>query len=226
MYRFSIASNEPCHGISNLELSDGCFELPLCDMNGTQVEEIRNKLIRQLARVVLYAVDMPVRETERYIRFFRKAHLINAENVLLTDKAIAEASDEDIQSVIRMGEAFSIRVLFCLDRDFTMERYAGIRGDWTGLYYDPTEFVKQNINPYRDVIYKNKCKDDIFFLRVCDMVFDTQEPVLPEHGNAQIKECAATLLTRHYPGYFSFRPYGNLAQEDVIRAFCNSLSNL
>ena len=111
MYRFSIASNKPRYGISNLELADGCFGFPLCDMNGAQVEAIRNDLIHQLARVVLYSVEMPVTETERYIRFFRNVHLIQAENVLLTDSAIANATDSDIQSIIRMGEAFSIRMI-------------------------------------------------------------------------------------------------------------------
>ena len=226
MYRFSIASRNPSHGISNLELQDGCFGQPLAQMNGAQVEEVRNELISSLARVVLYAVDMPVTETQNYIRFFRNAHLINAENILLTGAAIEKATDADIQSIIRMGEAFSIRVLFRPEPAFSLERYTAIRGPWTGLYYDPLEFVKQTVNPYRDVIYKNKCKDDIYFLRVCDMVFDSLEPVLPEHGNAQIKECAATLLTRHYSGYFSFRPYGDLALEDVILAFCNALCNL
>ena len=226
MYRFSIASNKPRYGISNLELADGCFGFPLCDMNGAQVEAIRNDLIHQLARVVLYSVEMPVTETERYIRFFRNVHLIQAENVLLTDSAIVNATDSDIQSIIRMGEAFSIRILFRPGHAFSLERYAALRSEWTGLYYDPMEFVKLHINPYRDVIYKNKCKDDIIFLRVCDMVFDTLETVLPEHGNAQIKECAATLLTRHYRGYFSFSPYGTQCVQDVIHAFCNSLTHM
>ena len=226
MYRFSIACNEPSHGISNLELTDGCFGLPLHEMNGLQVEAVRNQLIGQLARVVLYTVDLPVAQTAKYIRFFRNAHLINAEHVLLTAGAISCASDEEILEIIRMGEAFSIRVLFRPDAEFPLSRYAAIRSEWTGLYYDPMEYVKQHINPYRDVIYKSKFKDDIRFLRVCDMIFNSLEPVLPEHGNAQIKECAATLLTRHYPGYFSFRPYGGPELKDVIPAFCNALSNL
>lgn len=224
MYRFSIAAQSPSHGISNLELTDGCFGLSLADMNGVQIEAVRCHLLQDLARVVLYTTDMPVSDVSSYVRFFRNAHLIQAENILLSSAALAQAPDSSIREILAMGASFSIRVLFRPDADFPLERYAALRNDWTGLFYDPVVYVRQHQNPYRDILYKCRFKDDIRFLRVCDMVFDTLEPVLPEHGNAQIKECAATLLTRHYPGYFSFGPYGGPAIADVIATFCKTLS--
>lgn len=229
MYHFSISADSitaQCYGIKNLELSDGCFGMALCDMNGTQIEDIRNLLIGQLARVSLYRVDMPVTEYDRYVRFFRNAHLIQTENILLTKSAISSANDEDIRKIIRIGEAFSIRILFKPDAQFGLSHYDALRCENTGLFYDPCEFVKQHINPYRDVLYTGKYKGDIVFLRVGDMVFDTLEEVLPERGNAQIKECASALLCRSYGGYFSFAKYGNLELSNVIQAFCISLSRL
>lgn len=233
MYRFSISlqnRSQDCCGIKNWELSDDYFGTPLHAMNGNQTEDIRNDLIHQLARVVLYRADLPVPDEKAYVRFFRNAHLINVENVLLSESAIAGASDEEIRNIIRIAASFSIRVLLKPEADHpaetSLERYAALRCSDTGLFYDPSEYVKQHRNPYRDILYKSSLKDDIVFLRVDDMVFDTLQPVLPEHGNAQIKECASTLLARSFRGYFSFANYGDYSVSEVIPAFCQTLSYL
>ena len=84
MYKFSIASSlkeEHC-GIANLELDDKLLGKPLADMNGCEVEEVRNQLIDSLCRAVLYTADIPAAEYDRWVRFFLNAHLIQAENVL------------------------------------------------------------------------------------------------------------------------------------------------
>ncbi len=234
MYRFSIAlanQNDERHGISNLELTDGCFGAPLWELSPEQLEEIRDRLIYELSRVVLYTVSLPVREQEKYVRLLRAAHLLNVENLHLTYAAVEGASQEEIQAVIRMAEAFSIRVLFCIEaahiEQFDFEAYRALRGENTGLIFDPSEFVRLHKCPFLSVLYKLKFKDDIVFLRVNDMLYDSLTPMLPEHGNSEIKECASNLLVRSFSGYFSFAKYGDeIDLSEVISAFCSALCNL
>jgi len=233
MYKFSIAlnrENSENYGIQNIELTDGCFGAPLWQMSGSQIEDVRCALIRSLRRVVLYTTDLHVSEYEKYVVFFRNAHMIQAENVLLTYEAIKGADNDAIREVIRIAEAFSIRVLFKLEaahiEEFGFERYGELRGDRTGLFYDPCEFVKQKIQPFRGVLYKNKYKDDVVFLRVGDMLFDSHEPMMPEKGHAQIKECASVLLIRSWKGYISFAEYGDFALPDIISAYCETLTRM
>lgn len=185
-------------------------------------------LIKSLTRIVLYTVDLPVTEYDAYVKTITKAHLLGVENIKLSHAAIADAADEEICRVIAVAEAFSIKILFELDAEhmeiFGFERYAKLRCEGTGLIFNPNEFIKLHQNPFNGVIYKSKYKDDMVFLRVCDMVFDTLEPKLPEHGNAQIKECASNLISRSFKGYFSFTPYGEgIEITEVIDAFINAL---
>lgn len=233
MYRFSIAvdwKNPECHGITNLELTDGCFGAPLWQMDGNAIEDVRCALIRSLRRVALYVTDLHVSEYEKYVAFFRNAHMIQAENVLMTYDAIKGADDAAIRKVLRVAEAFSVRVLFRIEaahvEEFGFERYGALRSEGTGLFYDPCEFVKQGIQPFRGVLYKNRYKDDVVFLRVGDMLFDSHEPTALEKGHAQIKECASVLLIRSWKGYFSFAEYGGFAPKETIPAFCTALTEM
>lgn len=234
MYHFSIAldeKNHECYGIRNLEVTDGYFGTPLSRMDGGQVEDIRDMLIRKLSRIVLYTVDMPVCEYDAYVRFFRNAHLIGVENVKLAYTAIRGAQDESVRKVLAIAEAFSIKVLFELEaahmESFGMEQYVALRSENTGLIFNPNEYVKLHINPYLGTLYKLKLKDDIVILRVCDMLYDSLIPTLPEKGNSEIKECASNLLTRSYQGYFSFSAYSDqFPVGDVIGAFTEALCNM
>ena len=233
MYRYSIALNNlqtDRFGIQNLELTDGCFGLPLCDMNGDQLEDVRNTLITQLSRIVLYRTDMSVAEYDRYVRFFRHAHLLQVENVLLTCKAVHGASNETIAQIIRIAAAFSIRILFCFEAayidEFNFDRYGQLRGEYTGIFYDPNEFTKQEQQPFRDILYKNKYNADIVFLRIEDMLYNTHTPMMLEKGNSQIKECASWLLARNYNGYFSLAAYGDFTVQNILPAFCRMMTEM
>ena len=231
MYHFSIAPESfrgETYGITNLELKDGCFGAPLCELSGAQIEDLRDELIDRLCRIALYETTMHVTEQERYVLFFRRAHLLAVENVFLPWEAIAGADDAAIRAIIAMGESFSIRVLFQFYaehlEEFGPDRYMALRSEATGLVYDPIEYVKQHIQPYRYVLYKCAWKDDIRFLRIRDAVYDSLTPVLPGTGNAEVRECASGLLLGSYTGYFSFGAYSDtLPMPEVIRAFGNAL---
>ena len=233
MYHFSIAldeKNSETYGITNWEVQDGYFGLPLSEMNGDQVEDVRDMLIRKLSRIVLYTVGMPVADFDSYVRFFRNAHLIGVENIKLAYAAIENAAEEEIRRVLAIAESFSIKVLFELEaasiESFDLERYAKLRSENTGLILNPIEYAKRRLATYSQ-IYKMKLKDDIAILRVCDMVFDSLEPVLPGKGNGEIKECASNLLVRSFGGYFSFGAYGDgVAIRDVIGIFTEMLCEM
>ena len=65
------------------------------------------------------------------------------------------------------------------------------------------------------------------FLRIQDYVANSLQPVLPMHGNCEIKDAASGLLARRYEGYFSFAQYGDdIALQDVIREFCQILCQM
>jgi len=229
MYKFSIYPQDSTYGITNLELDDQLIGMPLDAMNGAQADDLRNRLIDALARVVLYTADIPAAAYDRWVRFFKNAHLIHAENVLLAWPCIADASDEEIQRIIAIARSFSIKVLFKLEaahmEAFSLARYERLRSDATGLYYDPSEIVRLGRRPFHDVIYKCRVKDDIAFFRISEWTYPALEAQLPGQGQAQIKECSSNLLSRNYQGYFSFVPYGPDMQE-AIHSFQEMLKRM
>lgn len=231
MYHFSIeleTVNSCTWGITNWEIKDGFFGTPLADMTPDQVEDARDLLIRKLSRVVLYTTDLSVADCAAFVRFFRNAHIIGAENVKLTWLSVAGASDAQIRKIIAIGASFSIGVLFEPEaehmEELGLDRYAALRGDHTGLVYNPNEFLKAGIRPYTNVLSKTKFAPDIRFLRVRDMNGQTLAPAVLKKGNSEIKECASKLLTRTYRGYFSFGAYcDRIPVEQVIRDFTETL---
>lgn len=231
MYRFSIElknSGSCTYGISNWEVRDGFFGANLADMTPDQVEDARDLLIRKLSRVVLYTTDLPVAEYSAYVRFFRNAHIIGAENVKLSYAAVSGATDDQIQKIIAIGTSFSIGVLFELEAEhmeaFDFARYEALRAEKTGLVFNPNEFTKAGIRPYTNILSKTKLAPDIAFLRVCDMRQADLQPACLMKGNSEIKECASKLLTRTYRGYFSFGAYSEeIPVENVIREFSEIL---
>jgi hypothetical protein len=183
------------------------------------VEELRLSLIGGLSRVALYTASIPVREYGRWLRFFENAHLIHAENVLLSWPCIDGASDEEIRRIIAVARAWSIRVLFRLEAAhmdaFDLKRYEALRTEDTGLYYDPAEIVRLGKRPFHDVLYKCRVKDDVRFFVMHEILYETFEEKVPGHGHCQIKECSSNLLCRSYQGYFSFGNFGPAAAEAV-----------
>ncbi len=223
MYQFSFHADsltDSLRGIQDLELSAASLGMPLEAMNGAQLEDVRNALISSLRRCVLYTTDLPARDTAAYIRLFRNAFAIRCGHILLSDRALAGVDDEPLREIIRMAYSFSIPVLFRPGANFPLTRWDGLRAPGAGLFYDPNEYVKLHVDPFHAHIYPGKYRKDIVFLRICDMIFDTWEPVLPEHGNAELKECASFLLASGFRGWFSF---GTFRREETVAAFTQTL---
>lgn len=232
MYKFSIALEKPTdetYGIANLELCDGFFGKRLADLNGSETEDIRNDLIDKRQRIVLYKTDMPLTDTDAYIRFFRRAHLLNIENVSIDLHTIGGVENFPLlKEIIEIARGMGIRLLFehvadCPFMDFDV--YKEIRTEATGLIFSPIEYLAAERKPFLQVLYKCKVKDDILFLRINDGIMKTAEPVPIEEGNAEVKECASNLLVRSFKGYFSITNYcGDIP--DLLRRFTNTLKAL
>ncbi|MBQ8868805.1 MAG: hypothetical protein IJ027_03690 [Oscillospiraceae bacterium] len=234
MYNFSIEvgkNNADSLGIKNLEVLDGHFGTPLSKMTPAEVEDTRVALIKSLNKIVVYTAYESVKDYETYVQFFRNAHLIGVENVKLATKAIDGATNDEIQEIIKIGAAFSIKVLFELESEsfekYNFDWYKEIKGENTGLIFNANEFAKMGKGAFLGILYKSKYKDDIVVVRVCDMIFEGQKPAPIEKGNAEIKEVASCLLARSYKGYFSFTKYGeNISVPDAVDAFTNALCNM
>ena len=105
--------------------------------------------------------------------------------------------------------------------------YRAIRGDNTGLIFNPLHYVEEGRNPFLSVMYKSKCRDDIRVLRVNDGLYEGGVPVMIEEGNAEIKECASSLLARGFDGYFSFRSYlPDVPVSQIIKRFLQTLCEM
>ncbi len=207
MFKYSIALNtinDETYGIDNLELCDGVFGKPLYLLNGEETEEIRNLLISRRQRIVLYAVDMPLANRKDYVAFFRRAHLLNIENVKLTTP-FTESDKENLDAIIDMARGMGMRLLFMPTKEngMTFDSYRELKAEGTGLFLNPMEFVRQGKMPFRGNFYKSKIKDDVRFVRMVDGIMGTDTIVPLEEGNSEVKECLSVLLARSYDGYVS-----------------------
>lgn len=215
MFKYSIAIqniNDETYGIDNLELCDGIFGKPLYLQNGEETEEIRNLLITKRQRIVLYSTDMPLSSLSDFAAFFRRAHLLDIENIKLVTPFTA-ADAENLAAVIDMARGMGIRLLFepTKENGMTFDSYREIRTPDTGLFLNPMEFVRQGKMPFRGNFYKAKVKDDVRFVRMVDGIMGTDTVVPLEEGNSEVKECLSVLLARSYDGYVSIgREYADM----------------
>lgn len=224
MYNYSIELkdlNENNYGINNIELTDGVFGKELADMTGNEVEDIRRNLIETRRKIVLYTVKTPLSDYDRFVLIFRKAHLLNIDNIRLT----SDITDE-FGEIAELARAMDIKVIFDITPEFGFDDYKKIRTKHTGILYDPCAFLKAELNPFLKVLTKSKVKDDIVFLRFNDGLMITAEPTLPEEGNAEVKECASNLIARSYSGYFSITDYLGGRTEEVLSHMAKALCEM
>ncbi|MBE7062199.1 MAG: hypothetical protein IJN25_03680 [Clostridia bacterium] len=225
MFKYSIALKnfeDETYGIDNLELCDGVFGKPLHCLSGAETEDIRNRLIARRQRIVLYSVDIPTECTADYIAFFRRAHLLGIENVLL-----CAPGNENLATVIDMARGMGIRLLFepTKENGLTFDAYKEIRTPDTGLVLSSVEFSRQGIMPFRSAFYKSKVHGDVVFVRMKDGIMGTDIPVPLEEGNSEVKECLSILLARSFTGYISVSDYcGNM--DDTLRRLAEMLTNI
>lgn len=221
MFKYSIALkniSDETYGIDNLELCDGVFGKPLYLLNGEETEEIRNLLITKRQRIVLYTVDMPLANQKDYVTFFRRAHLLNIENVKLAT-LFTESDKENLDAVIDMARGMGMRLLFepTKENGMTFDSYKEMKAPGTGLVLNPMEFVRQGRMPFRGNFYKAKVKDDVRFVRMIDGVMGTDTVVPLEEGNSEVKECLSVLLARSYDGYVSVSDYYGDMEDNLAR---------
>jgi sugar phosphate isomerase/epimerase len=202
-------------GISNIETGNGFDSIPYWELNGNQTEEIRNLLIDYGRRIVLATFNAPIEKLDAYQAAFRRAHLLNVEQVKISPPGGIQAGQEGtLIEIARMGKAYGIRVLFenenasllCDDRSMT-QFYNQLAEQEIGFIYNPLEFVAGQHHPFFHMFYNSKLKNEIVFLRLCDGLYSTKEPAPLCRGNAEIKELISILLSRTYHGYFSLCPY-------------------
>ncbi|MEG2939512.1 MAG: hypothetical protein RR829_04725, partial [Oscillospiraceae bacterium] len=137
---------------------------------------------------------------------------------------------EQLREVVSIAEAFNIRVLFEGGGKYAFfddEFYDSVKTDGTGLIFSPLRYVKEGKNPFLQVMYKSKCRDDIRVLRVNDGLYTGGVPTMIEEGNGEIKECASALLARGFDGYFSFKPYlPGVSVDAIVERFLTTLKEM
>ena len=222
----NFSAFENTFGITNLETDDPIFGCDLSELECDKVEDIRDALTDSMKKIVLHTVRTDINDFAAYVRILKNASRIGIENIKIClcrfPSSIDECFIEAVKKIIEAAAIFNINILFeprAKYPVFTNELYSKIREENTGIIFNPSEYVLGNVNPFLGHLYKYKFKDDIAFVRINDMKKDGT-PVLPEKGNAEIKECISSLLARSYNGYFSFRAYSDeFSLDDVIASF-------
>ena len=215
MFKYSIAMksmDDETYGISNLEVTDGIFGKPLYLLNGEEIEEIRNLLIKRRQKIVLYTVHMPLDNLDDFAVFFRRAHLLAIPYIKLATP-FGEENAEKMDAIVEMARAMGMRLLYepTAENKMTFDSYREIRKETTGLYLNPMEFVRQGKMPFRGNFYKAKIKDDVCFVRMIDGIMGTDTVVPLEEGNSEVKECLSVILARSFDGYLSIgRDYADM----------------
>ena len=183
--------------IKNIEIDKTYFGKALEEMSGADIADARESLIDNLERIVLYTADGGLSDNACE-ELFVNACALNVENVSF--KAEPKTGWDYAK---KLAKACKITILFETYEGFDFEKYGELRDEYTGIIYNPLEYVKQGKGAYFAALYKNKYKDDVKILRINDGVIETGEACLPEHGNGEVRECVSTLLSRIYKGYFS-----------------------
>lgn len=184
-------------GIKNIEIDKSYFGKALEEMSGAELADARESLINNLERIVLYTADGNLSD-KACEELFVNARALNVENISF--KAAPETGWEYAK---KLAKACRITILFETCADFDFEEYGKLRDEYTGIIYNPLEYVKQGKGAYFAALYKNKYKDDVRILRINDGLIEDGKACLPEQGNGEVRECVSTLLSRIYTGYFS-----------------------
>ncbi len=199
MYKISTykAANGDTLGIRNIEIDSTYFGKGLEAMSGAELVAARESLIDGLEDVILYTAEAGMSDKECE-ELFVNARALNIENI-----SFKGAPESGWDYVKKLSRACNIKLLFETYAGYDFAEYAALRDENTGIIYNPLEYVKEGRGAYFAALYKNKFKEDVRILRINDGVIGEGKPCLPEHGNAEVRECVSTLLTRCYEGYFS-----------------------
>ena len=191
------AANGDTLGIRNIEIDNTYFGKGIEAMSGAELVAARESLIDGFEYIVLYTAEAGMSDKECE-ELFVNARALNVENISFKG---APASGWDYAK--KLSRACNITLLFETYQGYDFAEYAALRDENTGIIYNPLEYVKEGRGAYFAALYKNKFKDDVKILRINDGVIGEDKACLPEHGNAEVRECVSTLLSRCYEGWFS-----------------------
>ena len=172
-------------GIHNVE-ADGAFDgVPLQDMTGAQLERIRSLLIDWNMRLVLVSAGIPASDREALKRLFRRALTLDVEAIRLDP-----GTGEDADFARRLAESYSIAL--CVENAAEgpwpdeVRLLEAVKGVGAKVIFNPLEIVRTERHPFFHAFYNSRIKNDIRFLRVCDGLYRTHEPVRLGHGCAEV----------------------------------------
>lgn len=203
-------------GIKNIEIDSTYFGKGIESLSGEELAEKRESIISELEYIVLYTAPAGMTDKECE-ELFVNARALNIENI-----SFEGAPESGWEYAKKLSRACNIKLLFETYKGFDFAEYEALRAENTGIIYNPLEYVKEGRGAYFAALYKNKFKDDVKILRINDGLIDGGKPCLPEHGNAEVRECVSTLLSRCYNGYFSLCAVnGELAEVicEAVRIF-------
>ncbi len=212
-------------GIHNVETGDRFDGTRLDVMTGEQAERIRNLLIDYNMRVVLLSARVPASDREALNRLFRRALQLDVEAIRLDP-----GEGGDAAYVSRLAGSYGIAL--CVENAAggaypdEAKLLEAVRDLGAKVIFNPLEIVKTERHPFLNAFYSGKIKNDIRFLRVCDGLYRTHEPVPLGHGCAEVKELTSILLCRSFRGYFSFIPYLPDMDLEAYRACVDTFKNL
>ncbi len=212
-------------GIHNVEIADRIDGRPLDGMSGAELERARDLLIDYNMRVALLSTGVPAGDREALKRLFRKALQLDVGAV-----RIDPAPGEDTAFARRLAESYSM--VLCVenraDGAFPDEEklLEAVRDRGAKVIFNPLEIVKTDRHPFFHAYYGSRIKNDIAFLRICDGLFRTHEPVPLGHGCAEVKELTSILLCRSFRGCFSFIPYMPEMDLEAYRACVGAFKDL
>jgi len=233
MYNFSMLLEDNMHKsfeekikvfnkllINNIEINDSIENKNITELNGEEIERIRNLLVEYNKKIVLLNCSKNINDYEYYKAVFKIAYILGIENVKLgfnlnlSNKC--NAIKEYLELILKLGDNYGIGTLIennCSigsTHDVEVTKFCiqcGIDKSSLGLIFNPLEYVKLKKHPFFHVFYNSKLKNNIQFLRITDGLFKDGSSTLPGQGNGEMKEMASALLARSFKGYFSFTPY-------------------
>jgi len=238
MYKFSIAPPDAlAPGFADklnlcdqarcayVELSDIINGTFLGDLDGENIETMRNLLIDYGKIISLITYTGELSDRERFRKLLRNAHLLGAKAIKVSCDGYdsVQTAVADVVECARDAKCYGIclcaenRHDSILSRNKDMELLVKSAGENVYTIFNPLCYTYMRAHPFFHEFYGSKLKNNIAFLRVNDGLFCERRPMLPGQGNAEMKELASILLSRSFDGYFSFTDYfGDMSRDDLL----------
>ena len=210
-----------CAYVELFDIIDGTF---LGDLDGDAIETMRNLLIDYGKTISLVTYTGKISDRERFRSLLRNAHLLGAKAIKVSCEEYpgVENAVADIRECACDAKCYGIHLCVenrhdsVLSRNADMELLVKQAGDNVYTIFNPLCYAYMRAHPFFHEFYGSKLKNNITFLRINDGLFCERKPMLPGHGNVEIKELASILLSRSFDGWFSFTDYfGGMNGEEL-----------